>query len=211
MFYYVLYVCGGEGWLGFPDLWSGQKPWWNWYLTPVVNFGEVRRAQLTKSILLTSSLVPWDIFRSFKVCSDAEATGSHRTYSSLVKLRPRFLSLQWKTCLWAELKPCAWVCSERPALGQNTMMMMMMSIIIWSFSEQAIKEYVLGWNSIFSYTFAALILSCRFITSVPLGTMCMYVYLRFSGTSTSQVIGARNEWLLWMIMMVKWYSGTLGA
>ena len=31
---------GGEGWLGYPDLWSGQKPWWNWYLTPVVNFGE---------------------------------------------------------------------------------------------------------------------------------------------------------------------------
>ena len=30
---------GGEGWLGFADLWSGQKPWWNWYLTPVVNFG----------------------------------------------------------------------------------------------------------------------------------------------------------------------------
>ena len=22
-------MCGGEGWLVFPDLWSGQKPWWN--------------------------------------------------------------------------------------------------------------------------------------------------------------------------------------
>ena len=31
-----------------------------------------------------------------------KATGSYRTYSSLVKLQPRFLSLQWKTCLWAE-------------------------------------------------------------------------------------------------------------
>ena len=29
--------------------------------------------------------------------------GSYRTYSSLVKLQPKFLSLQWKTCLWAEL------------------------------------------------------------------------------------------------------------
>ena len=47
----------GDGWLGFPDLWSGQKPWRNCYLTPVVNFGEVRRAQLAKSTLLTSSLV----------------------------------------------------------------------------------------------------------------------------------------------------------
>ena len=41
----------GEGWLEFPDLWSGQKPWWNWYLTSVVNFGEVRRAQLANFTL----------------------------------------------------------------------------------------------------------------------------------------------------------------
>ena len=38
----------------------------------------------------------------------------------------------------------------------------------------------------------------------------MYVSLRFFGASTSQVIGAHNEWL-WMIMMAKWYSGTLGS
>ena len=59
---------GGESWLEFLDLWSGQKPWWNWYLTPVVNFGEVRRAQLAKSTHVTS----WDLFRSFKICSDAK-------------------------------------------------------------------------------------------------------------------------------------------
>ena len=34
-----------------------------------------------------------------------KATGRYRTYSSLVKLQPRFLSLQWKTCLSAELQP----------------------------------------------------------------------------------------------------------
>ena len=28
-----------------------------------------------------------------------ESNGSYRTYSSLVKLQPRFLSLQWKSCL----------------------------------------------------------------------------------------------------------------
>ena len=56
---------GGEDWLGFPDLSSGQKPWRNWYLTPVVNFGEDRRAQLTKSTLLTSSLVPLGSFQIF--------------------------------------------------------------------------------------------------------------------------------------------------
>ena len=32
-------------------------------------------------------------------------TGSYCTYSYLVKLQPRFLSLQWKTCLWAKLRP----------------------------------------------------------------------------------------------------------
>ena len=92
-----------------------QKPWWNWYLTSVVNFTEVRRAQLAKSTLITSMLVPpWDLFRFFKVCSDAqererererevcvkqrEATGH---IQSLVKLQPWFLSLWWKTYPWA--------------------------------------------------------------------------------------------------------------
>ena len=55
----------GEGWLGFPDLWSGQKPWRNWYLTPVVKFGEVLRAKLAKSTFLTSSLVPLESFQTF--------------------------------------------------------------------------------------------------------------------------------------------------
>ena len=65
------------------------------YLTPVVNFGEVRRTQLAKSILLTSTLVP---LRSIKICSNAKervgvmkATGNYRTYRSLVKQQPGFL------------------------------------------------------------------------------------------------------------------------
>ena len=37
--------------------------------TLVMNFGEVRRAQLATSTLLTSVLLP---LRSFKVCSDAK-------------------------------------------------------------------------------------------------------------------------------------------
>ena len=39
-----------------------KKPWWDCCLTPVVNLGEVRRAQLAKSTLLTSSLVPLGYF-----------------------------------------------------------------------------------------------------------------------------------------------------
>ena len=61
---------GGEGWLGFPDLWSGQKPWWNWYLTPVMNFSDVRRAQLAKFTLLISTMVPMGYFQILFVCEN---------------------------------------------------------------------------------------------------------------------------------------------
>ena len=111
--------------LGFLDLWSGQKPRWNWYLTPVVNFGEVWRAQLAK-FPLTSMLGLLGFFRSFKVCLDAkgdwgtERNGKIPHYSFLVKLQPWFLSLRWKTCLAQNCSFGSWVCSERPALGQNT-------------------------------------------------------------------------------------------
>ena len=57
-----LVLSGGQGWLGIPDLWPGQKLWWNWPLTPVVNFGEVRKAQLTKFTLLSSTLGDLQIF-----------------------------------------------------------------------------------------------------------------------------------------------------
>ena len=39
-------------------------------------------AQLAKSTLLTSTLVPWDLFRSFKVCSDAEENGVRKEKGS---------------------------------------------------------------------------------------------------------------------------------
>ena len=102
------FASGGDGWLEFPDIWSGRKPWWNWYLILEVNFGEVRRTQLAKSTILASTLEP---LGSFKVCSDAkERVGCWKqreasTYLSLVKLHPWFLSLQWKICLWTELQP----------------------------------------------------------------------------------------------------------
>ena len=51
-----------------------------------------------------------------------KATRSYRTYSSLVKLQPWFLSLRWKTCLWAELRPWCLNLQESPALGQNILM-----------------------------------------------------------------------------------------
>ena len=118
-------ITGGKGWLGFPDLWSGQKPRWNWYLTSVVNFGEVRGAQLAKFTRPTFTLLPlgsFQILRSVQMLKSGvrKATGSYRTYLSLVKLQPGFLSLRWKTCLWQNCSLGSCTCSEVPALGQNT-------------------------------------------------------------------------------------------
>ena len=140
LLYIYIYIYNflmlGEVWLGFPDLWSGQKPWKNWYLTPVVNFGAVRRAQLVKSTHLTSW--PCDLFRSFKVYSNAKervgvrkSTGSYRTYSSLVELQSWFLSLRWKTCLRQKCSLGSCDCGEGP--GQNSLMIIF-NKVIWTIS-----------------------------------------------------------------------------
>ena len=97
-----------------------------------MNFGEVWRAQLAKSTLRTSTLVPMGYFQIFKVYSDAKCRvgcGKQREATapiqSLVKLQPWFLSLRWKTCLRQNYILGSCVCSEGSALGQNTLMMMM--------------------------------------------------------------------------------------
>ena len=132
-FNYLYYIKrGSEEWLTFPDLWSGQKPWWNWYLIPVVNFGEVRRAQLAKFTLLTSTLVLLGSFQTFLVCSNAkERVGCGKQLEatvpikSLVKLQPWFLSLRWNTCLRQNCSVGSCPSSEEPALGQNALMMIL--------------------------------------------------------------------------------------
>ena len=55
-------------------------------LTPAVNFGEAQKGQLTKSTLLTSTLVPLGIF---KVCSDAKArVGCGKQRESTAPIHP---------------------------------------------------------------------------------------------------------------------------
>ena len=108
-----------------------QKPWWNWYLTPVLNFGEVRRVQLAKSTHLHVGAL--GSFQIFQVCSDAkervgcgkqrEATAPIR---SLVEMQPWFLSLRWNTCLWQDCSLGSCTCSEEPTLGKKTLTMMIM-------------------------------------------------------------------------------------
>ena len=106
----------------------------------MVNFGEVQRDQLAKSTLLASTLRPLGSFQIFKVCSDAkERVGCRKQWEatapikSLVKLQPWFLSLQWKTRIWPNCSLGFSTCSEGPAFGQNTLMMMMMMVLISNF------------------------------------------------------------------------------
>ena len=100
----------------------------------MVNFGEVWGGGAVSQIHSPHlHWCPWDLFRSFKVCSDAkERVGCGKQWEattpiqSLVKLQPWFLSLQWKTCLRQNCSLGSCVYSERPALVQNTLMTLMM-------------------------------------------------------------------------------------
>ena len=108
----IAYInIGGEGWLGFPDLGSGQETWWNWYLIPVVNFGEVRRAQLAKSTLI-SALLPLESFQMLKREWGAESTGKLPNLFIPSKTSIFVPIFQRKICLWAE--PLTW-CLSMPS------------------------------------------------------------------------------------------------
>ena len=48
-----------------------------------------------------------------------KATGSYRTYSSLVKLQPGFLNCGGISAFERNCGPGSWVCNGRPAIGQN--------------------------------------------------------------------------------------------
>ena len=61
--------------------------------------------------------------------------GSYRTYSSLVKLQPWFLSLRLKIYFRQKCSLGSCACSEGLVLGQNTLMMIMMMTIVTFFSN----------------------------------------------------------------------------
>ena len=80
MLYYIMFskmecTIPLKGAKGDWDLWISdlvKNPEGTDILSCVVNFVEVRRAQLAKSTHLTSTRCTWDLFRSFKVYSDAK-------------------------------------------------------------------------------------------------------------------------------------------
>ena len=78
---------------------------------------------------------PWDLFKSFKVCSDTKervGCGKQREATapikSLLKLQLWFLSLRWKTSLPKNCSLGFSACREGPAFGENTLMMMIVSV-----------------------------------------------------------------------------------
>ena len=90
---------------------SGSLIWWTNPDGTVLNFGEVRRAQLDKCSLLTSRLVSLGPFRSFKVCWDAKERVGRGKQGKLPRLftfsktATLVHGMRWKTCFWAELQP----------------------------------------------------------------------------------------------------------
>ena len=52
----------------------------------MVNFGEVRRVQLATFTIFPPRWCPWDLFRSFKVCSDAKERGDAESSGKLQHL-----------------------------------------------------------------------------------------------------------------------------
>ena len=96
----VIRISGSLIWLKKPDGTDIQLLWW----TSVGPVSQIHSPHLCTGAPGIFS----DLLRSVQMLKrewGAETIGSYHTYSSLVKLRPWFLSLQWKTCLWAELQP----------------------------------------------------------------------------------------------------------
>ena len=98
-----MYIYGDEEYLGFPDLWSGQKPWWNWYLTS----GGPSWPNTLSSPPRWSLWIFSDLVRSVQMLKrewDAERNGKLPNLFIPIKTATWFLSLQWKASFWAELQ-----------------------------------------------------------------------------------------------------------
>ena len=136
-----LYIRG-EGWLGFPDLWYGQRPWWNWCFNPCGKFGWSPEGPVSQihspHLLVGAPGIFSDLLRSVQMLKrvgcgkQREATAPIK---SLVKLQPWFLSLRWNTCLRQNYSIGFSACSEGRAFGQNT--------LIYLFIYLSYKKYSL--------------------------------------------------------------------
>ena len=97
---------GSEVWLGFPDLWSSQKALMELIFNPLVNFGEVRRAQLNQihspHLHVGAPGIFSDLLRSVQMLKGESGEESNRKLSHLFNL--------WWNCSIG-----SWVFGGRPA------------------------------------------------------------------------------------------------
>ena len=88
-----------------------------------MNFGEVRRAQLDKSTLLTCTLSPWGLLSSVQMLKREWGAENSKKLPQLFipnKTATMFPDFAVEDLSWTELQTRFCVCSERPTFGQNT-------------------------------------------------------------------------------------------
>ena len=149
----------GEGWMGFPDLWFGRKPLWNWCLTPVVNFCEVRWNQLANPLSSPPRWCPWDLLRFVQKLKREWGEESNGKLPHLFILNKNCNLCSWdcdeRTAFVQNWSLGAWVCSERADLGQKTLMIYTVYVCIF---EVLGRVNISGhWRPILYITFISLV------------------------------------------------------
>ena len=133
-----------------------------------MNFCDVQRAQLAKSTLLTSTLVPLGSFQVFlrsvqmlKREWGAESNGKLPHLFIPGKTSSWFLSLRWKTCLRQNYSFHSCTCSEGPALGHNTLMMMMMMMMMMMKRALYTVSTIFNWDGAYRRPLIPLLMSFK--------------------------------------------------
>ena len=131
-YFCVLYTNGGRRVIGI----SGSLIWSKTLMELTFNpCGEFRWSPVgpvsqihSPHLLVSAPGIFSDLLRFVQMLKrerGAESNGKLPHLFILVKLRSRFLSLQWKTCLWAELQPWCLSLQSRTCPWAEHMMMMM--------------------------------------------------------------------------------------
>ena len=148
---------GGEGWLGFLDLWSGLKPWW----IDIYPCGEFRWSPEGQASQIHSPhfncSVPGifsDILKSIEMLNgewDAESNGKLPLLSTPSKTAAWVPEFAGKTCLWAELRPwflslqwrtCPWAEYYDDGVGNHRFLIPNIPLSSWTTSESLWTEFI---------------------------------------------------------------------
>ena len=124
------------------------ETWWNWYLIPVVNFGEVRKTPVSQihspHLHVVAPGIVSDLLRFLREwCAESNGKLPH-LFSPWWSCSLGSWLLRWKTCLRQNCRVDSCVCCEGPILGQNTLMIILF-IIIWIFKNVEKYELAVAW------------------------------------------------------------------